>query len=1021
MKSERWKQVDKLYHAARLLDVSQREAFLDQACAGDADLRQEIVSLLASDAQAGNFLAAPAAEVVAQVFTAESDPSPIGRQIGHYQIRSLLGAGGMGNVFLAQDTHLRRSVAIKLLPVEFTADAGRVQRFAREARAASALNHPNIITIHEIDEAETHHYIVTEYVAGETLRERLMDAPQGRMTLLETLDVAVQIASALAAAHKAGITHRDIKPENVMVRPDGWVKVLDFGLAKLTEAASLLVEDSNPSTLVMHSTETGMVMGTARYMSPEQARGEKIDERTDIFSLGVMVYEMIAGRAPFVGATTNETIAAILRDEPLPLSRHTPTAGIELEHIVSHALRKERGDRYQSAEHLLEDLKTLKQQLELQTRLREIGSASQPTDGRSTTPGDSSKTVSKDFPGTFGRLAPALRAIAGWVSRRAEPVLTERDLILLADFENKTGEEVFDRTLKQGLSIQLQQSPFLSLFPEERVRQTLQLMKRSPEERITPRIAREICVRHNVKALIAGSIASLGSHYVITLEAIRSQTGETLENEQVEARSKEQVLKALSRAATRLRAKLGESLSSIHQFDKDQEETTTQKLEAFQAYSLGYEQSLKGRVMDAIQLYRRAAELDPDFAYAWSMLSIHHSFTGRSGLAGEYAEKAFALKDQVSDYEQLQITFRYHFIFTGDMNKALDAATLFKRTYPRTSTAPIDLLVAYDLIGQHDQAVAEGREAISLNSNFAPAYWYLGRALLRINGFAEAKDIFKQALEQKFDSTNIHSALYQIAFTEDDATGMQKQLDWSNGKPEQYVGLDCQAGAAAFTGQWRKAQEFSRRAIDLAGRGDTSELAARYTTEQALRGVVLEDFEYAKADAAQSLKMARTRSSLPRAALALALCGDTNQVAPLIDELIVRYPSDTVIKSIWLPTIRAALELQRSNAARAIDELRTTSSYEAAAEFWPQYLRGLAYLKLGRGGEASTEFQKILNHRGQSPLSPLYPLAYLGSARASALVGDIARSRKNRRDFLAIWKDADPDLPMLITVKQESS
>ena len=325
--------------------------------------------------------------------------------------------------------------------------------------------------------------------------------------------------------------------------------------------------------------------------------------------------------------------------------------------------------------------------------------------------------------------------------------------------------------------------------------------------------------------------------------------------------------------------------------------------------------------MDAIPLYRRAVELDPDFAYAWSMLSIHHSTTGRPGLAAEYAEKAYALKDRVSDYEQLQITFRYHFIVTGDMNKALDAAILFKRTYPRTSTAPIDLLVAYNLIGQYDQAVAEGREAIRLNPNFAPAYWYLGRALLRLNRFAEAKDVFKQALEQKFDLTNIHSALYQIAFTEGDAAGMQQQLDWANGKPEEYVALDWQAGAAAFAGQWRKAQEFSRRAIDLAARGDTKEVAARYATEQALRGVALEDCQQAKADAAQGLKIARGRASLPRAALALALCGEANQAKLLIDELIKRYPEDTVINSIWLPTIRAALELQRGNAAQAIEQL----------------------------------------------------------------------------------------------------
>jgi eukaryotic-like serine/threonine-protein kinase len=435
-----------------------------------------------------------------------------------------------------------------------------------------------------------------------------------------------------------------------MVRPDRYVKVLDFGLAKLTEAA--VVTDSETPRSPRHSTEAGMVMGTPRYMSPEQARGEEVDERTDIFSLGVMLYEMIAGCAPFAGRTANETIAAILRDEPLPLTGYSPVAGSELEQIVNRALQKERTERYRTAGDLLTALKGLQGRIDLQAKLGEMASALQPE--------GATRNVAHR---PFGFFAPALRGLATWVSRRRQPVLTEKDLLLLADFENKTGDAVFDGTLRQALAIQLQQSPFLSLFPEERVRQTLRLMKRSPEQHITARIAQEICVRHNLKALIAASIAPLGSHYVITLEAIHGQTGETLENEQVEARSKEHVLRALSRATTRLRARLGESLSSIEQFDKGLEETTTQKLDAFQAYSLRYEQSLSGRMMDAIQLYRRAVELDPDFAYAWSMLSIHHNITGRPTLAGEYAEKAFALKDRVSDYEQLAITFRLPFPF----------------------------------------------------------------------------------------------------------------------------------------------------------------------------------------------------------------------------------------------------------------------------------------------------------------------------------------------------------------------
>jgi tetratricopeptide (TPR) repeat protein len=691
---------------------------------------------------------------------------------------------------------------------------------------------------------------------------------------------------------------------------------------------------------------------------------------------------MVAGRTPFNGATTNEILAAILRDEPLPLHQYAPEAGVDLENIVSRALCKERLQRYQTVAELLTDLKELEQRL-------------------------------------LRGLAPAPGAIAA--SRSRKPVLGERDVILLADFDNQTGDVVFDGTLKQALAIQLQQSPFFSLFPEERVRQTLRLMTRSTEERVTPTVAREICVRHNLKALIAGSIVLLGSHYVIALTALHGQTGEALGSELVEARSKEQVLRALARAATRLRAKLGESLSSIQRFDKGLEETTTHKLEAFQAYSLGYEQSLNGRMMDAIQLYKRAVELDPNFAFAWSMLSVHHSLTGRSDLAAQYAEKAYELKERVSDYEQLAITFRYHFMRTGDMNKALDAATLFKRTYPRTSTAPIDLLVSYDLIGQHDQAVAEGREAVRLNPNYAPAYWYLGRALLRANRFDEAKTVLKRALEQGFDLTNIHSAMYLIAFSEGDTTSMQRELDWATGRPEKYVPLEWQAATAAFEGQWSRAKELSRFAIELAGHGETKELAARYATEQALRGAVLEDYGRARADAAQGLKIASGRISLPRAAMAYALCGDVHEVKTLQEELIKRFPEDTVINSIWLPIIRAALELRAGHHARAIDELQATVVYEAAAEFWPQYLRGSAYLKLGRATEAANEFRKILDCRGHAPLSPLYPLAYLQLGRAAVFSGDTASGRTAYEDFLTLWQEADGDLSILNEARHEYS
>ncbi|MGH9843241.1 MAG: hypothetical protein ACREEM_31260, partial [Blastocatellia bacterium] len=612
-----------------------------------------------------------------------------------------------------------------------------------------------------------------------------------------------------------------------------------------------------------------------------------------------------------------------------------------------------------------------------------------------------------------------IAAIAGWFYFNRKPAFTEKDTILLADFENKTGDEVFDVTLRQGLAIQLQQSPFLSLFPEAQMRHTLRLMGQSPDQRVTAEIARGICLRENLKAFIAGSIAPLGSHYVITLEAINGQSGESLAREQVEAESKEQVLRALSQAATRLRRKLGESLISIERFDRTIEDVTTNNLEAFNAHSLGVEHALRGKFIGAIPFFQRAVGIDSDFAYAWNMLSTMHWVTGRSALAAECAEKAYALRDRASEFEKFRIDFRYHLFVTGDVIKGIETMIVQKRTFPRAWSGPNDLAIGYNLIGQSEQALAEAREAIPLHPYFAAPYRETARALIRLNRFAEAKDALAEASQRKLEMTESHTFLYQIAFTGGDEAGMREQIEWARGKPEEYVAFDWQTGAAAFAGQWRKAQGFSRPAVDLTARGDTKEVASRYVTEQAMRGAVFGDCQRARTDAARGLKLERGRVSIPRAALALALCSEMNQAKPLIDELAKRYSEDTVINSIWLPAIRAALELQRGNASQAIEQLQTTSRYEAAAEFWPQYLRGQAYLNLKQGAEAVMEFQKILEHRGYAPLSPMYPRAHLGLARAAALTGDTAKSHKAYQDFLALWKNADADLPILIEAKKE--
>ncbi len=776
-------------------------------------------------------------------------------------------------------------------------------------------------------------------------------------------------------------------------------------------------EDSSVShspTLPLPLTSVGVVMGTPRYMSPEQARGEKVDARTDIFSLGVMLYEMIAGRPPFAGATVSEIIAAILRDEPPPLAEAPPA----LERIVHHALRKDRAERYQTAKALLDDLNQLKERLLVE---------------KFVVPPSGGKSHQRELPPEGGttnkrRLLIALAgvsliviiaALAAWFYFNRAPVLTSEDMILLADFENKTGEEIFDGTLKQGLAIQLQQSPFLSLFPEARVRQTLSLMRRAPNTLVTAEIAREICDRHGLKSLIAGSIAPFGSHYVITLEAINCQSSESLARHQVEAESKEQVLRALSQAATQLRERPGESLISIQRFDKPLEQATTSKLEAFKAWSVGIEHSYRGKQMEAIPFYKRALELDPNFAQAWSVLSTVYWTNGQMGLAAEAAEKGYALRGRVGEYERLRIDNFYHAFATGNLDKRIDLLKLQKQLFPQAMSGSNDLALTYNLLGQYDQAMAEAREAIRLNPNFAPSRRALGWALHRLNHFEEAKDALAQAMRQKMDTTDFHAILYQIAFTGGDAVGMKEQIEWTREKPQEYAAFDWQTGRAAFAGQWRKAQEFSQRAIDLTARGETIEVAAQYATEQALRGAVFGDCRRARADSLKGLALERGRVSLPRAALVLALCNEVNQARPLVDELAKLYPEDTVINSIWLPAIRAALELQRGNSAQAIDQLQAASRYEAAAEFWPQHLRGQAYLKLGRGAEAAAEFQKILDHRGYAPLSPLYPLAHLGLARAATLTGDRAKSQKARDDFFAVWKEADADLPALTAAKKE--
>ncbi len=979
------------------------------------------------------------------------------KSISRYRILEKLGAGGMGEVYLAEDTKLGRKVALKLLAKELTQNRDRLGRFDQEAYAASALNHPNILTIYEMGDEGGRHYIATEFVDGVTLRKRLHASP---MELAEVLNTAIQITGALEEAHAAGIIHRDIKPENIMIRRSGHVKVLDFGLAKLTERPASEDTDKEAITRALVQTDAGVIMGTSQYMSPEQARGKPIDARTDIWSLGVVLYEMAAGRAPFFGDTKTDVIVAIAKTDPPPIARFAPNLPAEFEWIVMKALRKNVDERYQTIKEFESDLKKLKQRLEFQTELERSmppdkltdalsasGLAYADTDILATMPG-----LHTSVPGAAKPTAPAPSAAPTRVSSaeyvvseikrhkigvavaglaivliavavyfyypRQRVALTDKDSILLADFLNTTGDPVFDGTLRQALAVQLGQSPFLDIFSEERVRDTLKFMDRSPDEHVTRDVAKEICERQGLKAMLLGSISSLGSsHYVVSLEALNSRTGDPIAQEQFEVDGKEQVLKSLGQAASRLREKLGESLSSIKKFDAPIEQVTTSSLDALKNYSLGFAQHSNGKYREAIPFYKHAIELDQNFASAYARLAYCYNSIKQNELSREASKKAYELRDRASEREKLYISASYFGGVTGEWARQIEWLEIWKSTYPR-DWEPLNLLAnRYTVVGPFEKAVEEAQAAVRLNPKDARAHANLAVGFMGLNRFDEARDILRQALSQKLETTNMHTRLYHIAFVQGDAAAMKEQLDWAASRPNE--AQNWQAQSAEFGGQLAKANQLDDHQIEAAPRGDSKEITAQVLLQQARRNAMFGNCAPVNEIVRKALALSREQANLVSAANAFAACNQSGPAQSLIDELSKQYAADTLVNTVSLPLIRAQLELNRGNAAQAIQLLEPARKYEVYGDFWPQYVRAQAYLKQGNGAEATKEFRTIIDHRGWYPLSPLYPLAYVGLARAATLSGDAVKARKAYQDFFALWKDADPTISILIGAHAE--
>ena len=920
-------------------------------------------------------------------------PSKPRDSFAHYEIRSQIGSGGMGDVYLADDTKLGRKVAIKFLHEKFSKEEDLLNRFIQEAKAASALNHPNILTVYEIGEHDGKHYISAEYIDGKTLRERMKQ----RLTFDETLSIMVQTAEALSAAHQAGIVHRDIKPENIMVRSDGYVKVLDFGLAKLTEINHT---DGEEQTKKLVKTNPGVVMGTVAYMSPEQARGKNTDARSDVFSFGIVLYEMLTGKVPFAGETMTDVLSSIISIEPQPITTLAPQLPKELQRIVQKTLRKKRDLRYQTTRDMLVDLKDLRDELQLEAKLEQTAVPNKPDSGQISAPRHSTSSGA---------------SLSGGV----------KDSLLLTEFENSTGEAIFDQTLKMALAFSLVQSPFLDIVPDSRVSQTLRLMGRKPNERVTKELGEEICMRQNLKAFITGTISSFGETYVLTLEAVNARTGESLGREFEQVNSREDILTALGRAATGIREKLGESLSSIEKFNVPGESITTSSLEALKIFVLGREQVVNGKQFEAIPFYKKALEVDPEFALAYTELAVVYRNTEQWKSAAEMSAKAYDLRDTVSETEKLRIIYYYHNFITGEMDKAIETLELWRNTYPNFVVSYVSLSDSYERLGQSEKAIAFAREGLKLDPNYATIYMNLVESLVSVDRYDEVKETCRQAFERKLDGDYFHLFPYMVAFIENDSAAMAENLKWFAGRDDEYIALDLQAGAAAFKGQWRISQDFSRRSIDLASRGNTKEVAANFAAGQALRIVFWsagtglppsDDSQLRtvlKAQTNKALNLERGREVLVRTSLALAAAGQADEAKTLSNELISHSPKDTLLKHLWLPTIRAALLLQSGKAKEAIEELEITERLEKGADFYPQYLRGLAYLQLKKPKDAVREFNKILNHRGEAPLSSIFPLAQLGKARAT-------KDKAEYEKFFDLWKDADKDMPALTAAREEA-
>jgi serine/threonine protein kinase/tetratricopeptide (TPR) repeat protein len=973
-----------------------------------------------------------------------------GTVFGPYTVIEKIGAGGMGEVYRALDTRLEREVALKLIsdsylvsdPAASPSPAGTPrsraelsrERFLREARAVATLNHPNICAIYDVGEQEGQPYFVMELLHGETLQQYLSHY---RLPPSEVISLGQQAASALAAAHSRGIIHRDIKPANLFVVEGGrdrkQLKILDFGVAKKQGAEASLDSrffDAQNNTATTTGTggltTPGSTFGTAAYMSPEQAKGDPLDARTDLFSLGSVLYEMGTGRPPFGDRSTAGVFAALLTKDPPPVSSLNPAMPSALDSIIAKLLAKDRDQRYRSAEELLADLEALS------------ASASPPPAGTGPVAVYTPPPAPVSPPPSLAARRPLrsrmvitgallLVALAGGVALfrnhfSPKPVPAAlKDSIVVADFINKTGDPVFDATLNQALRVQLGQSPVLDIISQQHLRQSLQFLGRKQDETITPQIAREIGEREGGKAILIGTIAPLGKAYVITLNAQNTTNGDDIASEEATAPDKEHVLDALNQVATGMRGKLGESLSSIQRLNAPFGQATTPSLEAFRAYALGDEAHQKGNdIPEAEDHYKRALELDPKLAMAWARLGIIRLNTGASSEAAENFTKAYQLSDNVSEREKLYIASQYYSTVVGDLNKSIETLQVATQEYPLQADNFVNLGAFYLTNGEFEKSAAANRKALALQPDNAVALENAVTEAATLSDVTEGDKYIATAQRLGLNGTSLLGTELQYDATKSDWNSVQKIVAETAGRPDQFVVTSALGALLPQLGQIQLARTTLLRAADQAASVHGKDVQAGSLLSAASAGWMVDRCFDLDQTVKQALQLDKGKVTLISAANTLALCNEHKQATEALSALEKRYPQDTLIHELSVPQARAWLAIKAGDAQGALALLERVRAHDAASH--APYLRGLAYLQLKDSRNAIASFQNATRLKGLAYTtgSP-YALSYLGLGRAYAMAGNKQDAKKAYDVFFAEWKNADADLPVIVEAKKEYS